>query len=287
MNILVSMTDGSIPLFVKENMLDTIKELRARTHLGLSECQKALVASNGDINQAIEFLQKSGSIKKADSVAVLAEGLVKAKSFGSYGLIIEINCQTDFGARSEQFQNLVNQVLDTPPNALAEKSIMDDITFTSRQLGENVQLRRKSSVIAADGSDLQCVAYSHHNGKVAVLLQAEVKGENTTGVSPLLEEICMQIVATNPSGLNREAVLEQEAKQKEIFLSQVPVKAADKADKIVQGKIEKWYGEVVLLDQEFLLYSKKTVKQVIQELEKTNAIELNLVKFIRYELGGK
>lgn len=264
------------------NMLEAIKELRARTHLGMTTCKKALEVCSGDIDQAIEYLQKQGTIKRAEEVVEAKEGMVFCKSDGSIGLIAEVNCQTDFAARSEVFRKAVDHQVTA---CFCEP----DYTLLSKQLGETVSLKRndvlqqEAESLIRDGFTYPVRSYNHHSGKIAVLLLARVQQE-TPEVLEFLDECAMQIAANNPLGLNREDVAGEETKQRAIFAEQVPPKAEKMKEKIIQGKMEKWFSDVILSDQESIVHSGKTISQLKADLE-VKFGGINLISFIRYELG--
>lgn len=261
--------------------MEAIKELRARTHLGMTACKQALETCAGDVEKAIEHLQKQGTIRRAEELSDAKEGMVWAEVTGiNTGVIQEVNCQTDFAARSEVFQNFVKSLVRNPENSA-------NVAFVSKQLGEAIQISRRETLTGSDTADMQSVAraYNHHSGKIAVLMMAscDIKVD-PAAVFDFLDECAMQIAANNPLGLNRADVASEEAAQRTIFAEQVPAKAEKMKDKIVQGKVDKWYADVVLVDQESIVHPKKTISQLKNELEvKTGAI--NLVGFIRYELG--
>lgn len=264
-------------------MLEAIKELRARTHLGMTACKQALETCAGDVEKAIEHLQKQGTIRRAEELAEAKEGIVLAQSDEQSGLgcIIEVNCQTDFAARSDLFKEFARTAIGTlviEEGKAHGVKYEDSLVLCSKQLGESVIVKRREMLA---GKTVR--AYNHHSGKIAVLLAAECQQE-TPETLEFLDECAMQIAANNPLGLNREDIASEEATQRAIFAEQVPLKAEKMKDKIVQGKVDKWYQDVVLIDQESIVHSKKTISQLKNELEvKTGAI--HLVSFIRYELG--
>lgn len=291
-------------------MLETIKELRAKTHLGLTECKKALEATNGDIDLAIEFLQKQGSIKKADQVLDSKEGVVRAVCLGFTGAIIEVNCETDFAAKSELFNDFVDsciyklKVPKVVKNRLdvdwQELHSQEKLNFISKQLGEQVKIKRFDFIESPEvksGCHPITVPYNHHNNKLSVLLHADYAtnaeplklmdySTKETEVLEFVKNCAMQIAANNPVGLSKNdpKVIAELEKQKPIFEQQVPEKSLKNKDKIVEGKIKKWYSENVLECQECIWEPKKTVEVILKELsDKNGAIELK--SFIRYQLG--
>lgn len=284
--------------------MDDLRELRARTHLSLAVCSDALKKSES-LEQAIEFLQKQGSIKKVDQVVEMKEGLVLAvvqHDLPQVAFIIEALCQTDFAAKSEIFKNFVTSLFTTDQveaeddNSLSLVIDPTKVNLVSQQLGEKVVIKRVQ-VLEPSGWCSTAVAYTHHNDKMAVLLlvddAAHLEQEKLAeGESPFdhpevmdfLQECAMQIAANNPLGLNRADVAGQEAAARLIFEEQVPPKAIKMKDKIVQGKVDKWYVDSVLIDQESLIQPGRTIQQLKSELEaKFGTFEFG--SFVRYELG--
>ncbi|MBX2859584.1 MAG: translation elongation factor Ts [Cellvibrionaceae bacterium] len=260
-----------------------VKELRERTGLGMMECKKALVETDGDIDKAIENLRKASGLKaakKADRTA--AEGVVSAKiaEDGSYGVVIEVNSETDFVARDENFLGFVKQVLD---RAYAEKiadvsQLMSGELENARQalvqkIGENIGVRRLQMVKPESGV---VGTYTHSNNRISVLV--ELKG----GSVDLAKDIAMHVAAVNPPVVRAEDmpqdVLE---KEKDIIRAQPDMegKPAAIVEKMMGGRIAKFLKENSLLDQPFVKDADLTVGKLA-----SNA-GAEVVNFVRYELG--
>ncbi len=270
------------------NLIELVKELRVRTHLGLTECKKALEESHGDIDKALEFLQKRG-LKKIDDFVIPMEGVVRA-SFGKnnmlnmgYGIIVEFNCQTDFGARSELFQNFINEYLKDPN--VSSEMLNLALTQVSNQLGEKVVFRRSDFIYKS--SDNIITTYNHLGDKIAVLLESLVPQDQQKNpqVLALLDNIAMQIAATKPLSLDRDS-LNPELVQKKIafYTEEIKHKPEQVQAKILAGKMNKWYSEVTLLEQEAVFLDDGIKETISNQIDKLG-IEVKLQKFIRYERG--
>ena len=260
-----------------------VKELRERTGLGMMECKKALVEAAGDIEKAIEELRKSSGMKAAKKAGrTAADGVVATKvaADGSYGLVLEVNSETDFVARDDNFLNFVGQVLD---KAFATKqcdvaTLMAGDLEAARQalvqkIGENITVRRAQLVTAVNGT---VGTYVHSTGKIAVLVG--LKG----GDADLAKDIAMHIAAVNPQVVRQEDVsAEVIAKEKEIYTAQAAEsgKPADIVEKMVLGRVKKFLAEVSLLDQAFV----KDPDITVGNLAKKAGAEV--VEFARFEVG--
>ncbi|MFT3930004.1 MAG: translation elongation factor Ts [Spongiibacteraceae bacterium] len=260
-----------------------VKELRERTGLGMMECKKALVEAEGDIEKAIEELRKSSGMKAAKKAGrTAADGVVVAKvaADGSYGLLLEVNSETDFVARDSNFLEFVNKVLD---KAFASKqsdiaALMEGELEAARQalvqkIGENISVRRARVVNAASGV---VGYYVHSTGKIAVLVA--LKG----GDAELAKDIAMHVAAVNPQVVRQEDMsAEVIAKEKEIYTAQAAEsgKPADIVEKMVMGRVKKFLAENALLDQPFVKDPETTVGGLVK---KAGA---DVVEFVRFEVG--
>ena len=260
-----------------------VKELRERTGLGMMECKKALVETDGDIEKAIENLRKASGLKaakKADRTA--AEGVVSAKiaDDGSYGVVIEVNSETDFVARDENFLGFVTRVLD---RAYSEKisevsELINDEVENARQalvqkIGENIGVRRLQVVKPESGV---VGAYTHSNNRISVLV--ELKG----GTVELAKEIAMHVAAVNPQVVRSEDMPQEVLeKEKDIIRAQPDMegKPAEIVEKMMGGRIAKFLKENSLLDQPFVKDPEVTIGKLAS---KGGAEVLN---FVRFELG--
>jgi elongation factor Ts len=260
-----------------------VKELRDRTGLGMMECKKALVEAQGDIEKAIEELRKSSGMKAAKKAGrTAADGIVAAKvtADGSYGVLLEVNSETDFVARDSNFLEFVNKVLD---KAFAAKqsdvaALMGGDLEAARQalvqkIGENISVRRVR-VINADNGVVNY--YVHSTNKIAVLVA--LKG----GDADLAKDVAMHVAAVNPQVVRQEDMsADVIAKEKEIYTAQAAEsgKPADIIEKMVMGRVKKFLAENALLDQPFVKDPETTVGALVK---KGGA---DVAEFVRFEVG--
>jgi elongation factor Ts len=261
----------------------TVKELRDRTGLGMMECKKALVEANGDIELAIENMRKAGSMKAAKKAGrTAAEGLVMTRiaDDGSYGVMVEVNSETDFAARDDNFSNFVKVVLDkvfeskqTNIDALMAAGLEDQRLALVQKIGENISVRR-AAMIGTAGQTVG--SYVHSNNKIAVLVALN------GGDQELARDLAMHVAATNPLVANPEDVpAEVLAKESEIYTAQASEsgKPADIVEKMVSGRLRKYIEEVSLTEQAFV---KDPDIKISKLLKQGNA---SVVGFIRYMVG--
>lgn len=280
-----------------------VQKLREQTGAGMMDCKKALTSSDGDFEKAVEFLREKGlaaAAKKAGRVA--AEGVVTAVVCDScnVGALVEVNSETDFVGKNEEFQKFVasiaNVVLQENPAdveaLLACKYPESELTVADMQrekvltIGENIQIRR----FVRYAGDTTKVGYVHLGGRIGVLVEFEVS-ENLRGNSVIHElgrDICMQIAAMRPAYLDRaEVPAEVIAKEKEILLAQTinEGKPAAVAEKIVAGRINKFYEENCLVDQAFVKENKLSVQKYAERVAGEQGGTIRIVRFDRYERG--
>ncbi len=275
-----------------------VKELRERTQAGMMDCKKALNEVNGDMEKAIEYLRENGlakAAKKADRIA--AEGLVKEaiSADGKKGAIVEINSETDFVAKNEQFVTFVNEVAQIILNsdvadvealkALAwpsdaSKTVGDVLTEKIATIGENLTIRRFEKV-ATEGT---LAAYTHGGGKIVVIVEVAAEGDKAHEVA---RNVAMQVAAVNPEFISVDQVSEEKkAHEKEILMHQAlnenPGKPENIIEKMVIGRLNKQLKEICLLEQEYVKDPDFTVgKYVAAELGNANAVK----SFVRFETG--
>ena len=266
-----------------------VKDLREKTGAGMMDCKKVLTETDGDMEKAIELLRERGIAKAAKkSSRVAAEGLVDAyvSEDGKVGAIVEVNSETDFVAKNAEFHEFVKEVAKivaeknpADVDALLEetyesegKSVKDVLTDKIAKIGENMTVRR----FVRYETDGFVETYIHGNGKIAVIVDM-AKGDHTAA-----KDVCMQIAAARPEYLN-EAEVPQERLDKEMEILKAQAMNEGKpeaiAEKIVQGRIGKFYSEICLLDQEFV----KDPSIKVGDLVKNKNAEV--VKFARFETG--
>ena len=267
-----------------------VKDLREKTGAGMMDCKKVLTETDGDMEKAIELLRERGIAKAAKkSGRVAAEGLVEAyiSEDGKVGAIVEVNAETDFVAKNEEFKSFVasvaKQVVEKDPKDLedllaqesmdeAGKTVKDVLTDKIAKIGENMNIRR----FVRFESDGLIEKYIHGDGKIAVLVN--MKG----GDNEVAKDVCMQIAAARPEYLNETTVPEDRLnKEKEILKAQTMNEGKPEAiaEKIVQGRIRKFFEEVCLVDQAFVKDPNKKVSELLKE---HNA---EVTEFARFEKG--
>ena len=267
-----------------------VKELREITGAGMMDCKKVLTETDGDMEKAMELLRERGiakAAKKSDRVA--AEGLVDCyiSEDGKVGAIVEVNSETDFVAQNEEFKTFVmdiaKQVAEKNPANVEEllaqesiteagKTVQEVLTDKIAKIGENMNIRRFERFESTGLVE----KYIHGDGKIAVLVDF-AKGDKA-----IAKDVCMQIAAAKPEYLKREDVpAERVEKEMEILKAQAmnEGKPAEIAEKMVQGRLGKFYGEICLVEQDFVKDSDKKVSKVLEE---NNA---EIVRFARFEKG--
>lgn len=266
-----------------------VKELREKTGAGMMDCKKVLTETDGDLEKAAELLREKGITKAAKkSGRVAAEGMVEAyiSEDGKVGAIVEVNSETDFVAKNEEFRKFVTDVAEqivknNPANVeelLAEPAIFEEGKTVKETLiekiatiGENISIRRFARFETSDGL---IEKYIHGDGKIAVLVNM------TSGSKELAKDICMQIAAARPEFVNREQVpAERVEKEKEILKIQTMNEGKPEAiaEKIVLGRINKFYEEICLVDQEFVKEPSKKVSEILKDSK--------VIEFARFETG--
>lgn len=272
--------------------VDNVKELRERTGAGILDCKAALQNSSGDIEKAIDFLRKKGMASAAKRAGREAkEGLIVSQIRGNKAVIVEANCETDFVARTADFSGLASMAVEETflkgdsASASSEK-LTQRVAELSGKIGEKILVRRTKLVESAKGVFF---TYIHSNNKLGVILELALsKPENAK--SPDLQELgknlAMQVAASNPLCLTRAEVpaasLERE---KAIFREEVKGKPENIVEKIIQGKLEKFYQANCLLEQPFIKEDKKTVKALVEETAKKIGDTIEIKRFVRFQLG--
>lgn len=266
-----------------------VKELRERTGAGMMDCKKALEATDGDIEKAIDYLREKGiakAAKKADRIA--AEGITHVEVKGNEAVIVEINSETDFVARNEGFQQLVkeiaNQILDTKAATVEElnettlpngKKVSEHMTEAISTIGEKLSLRRFEIRTKTDNDAFG--AYLHMGGRIAVL--SVVEGTTDEDAA---KDVAMNIAAINPKYVSSEQVSEEELNHEREVLKQQALnegKPENIVEKMVEGRLRKYLQEICAVDQNFV----KNPDQTVEAFLKSKGGKL--VDFVRYEVG--
>lgn len=284
-----------------------VKELRDLTGAGMMDCKKALNETNGNMDEAVEFLRKNGQAKaekKAGRIA--AEGLcMVAKNDDQSAAVVEVNSETDFVAKNADFQAYVaavaNQALASDAadmdsfmaekwNADASKTVKEALVEKVAVIGENLNIRRFEKVVATNGC---VVSYVHGGGRIGVIVEADTDVVNDA-VKEALSNIAMQVAALAPKYVSTDEVSEEyKAHEKEILMAQISQdpKMAGKPEKVIEGavvgRLNKELKEVCLLEQVYVKAEdgKQTVAQYVAQVAKENNAKLSVKRFVRFETG--
>jgi len=280
-----------------------VKELREATGVGMMDCKKALAETGGDMDAAVDWLRTRGLAKAAKKAGrVAAEGLVGITTDGPKGAIVEVNSETDFVARNEQFQGIVGSVakLAVDANGSVEKlaempfpgtgrSVAAELTDAIAKIGENMNLRRSAVIEVKNGV---IGSYVHNTvkpgmGKLGVLVGIESTGDKGV-LAGLGKQLAMHIANTNPLSVSPDdidpAVV---AKEREIFTEQAKEsgKPAEVIAKMVEGRVRKFFEESTLLAQTFVIDGESKVRDIVAKAEKEAGAQIKVTKFVRYALG--
>lgn len=282
---------------------NAVKELRDKTGAGMMDCKKALDEANGDFEKAIEILRKKGAsvaAKRAERSA--NEGIVLTKIFnnGKSAAIVEVNCETDFVAKSDDFVNFVNFVMDIIVNekpsdleslkklSLNGQAFADELNALIGKIGEKIEVSRFAIENSENG---EVVDYVHHGSKLGVLIKADnVPTEKADILKPVLKDIAMQVAAMRPLTIYREevdkAVVEKEI---EIYkeLARKEGKPEQILEKIAVGKLNKFYEENCLYEQAYIKDNTKKVSDLLAEFNKVNSSQTKLILFRRFHISDE
>lgn len=282
---------------------DMIKQLRETTGAGMMDCKKALTENNGNVEEAIDWLRKKGlaaAAKKAGRVA--AEGLVAVKTEGTKGAIIELNSETDFVARNEKFQDLVAAIVDVALENGKDidslkaaafpgtgRNVGDEVANAVGTIGENMTLRRSNRLEVSKGVIASYIhnAVAPNMGKIGILLAIESEGD-AAKLEALGKQLSMHIAAARPEALTKEDVSnEMLDRERAVFKDQALAsgKPENVIEKMVEGRIRKFYEEIVLLEQLFVVDGKTKVSDVVAAAEKEIGKPVKLTGFARFQLG--
>ena len=264
-----------------------VKELREASGAGMLDCKKALEATNGNMEEAITWLREKGISKAAKKASrIAAEGLGLTKINGNKAIIVEVNSETDFVAKNEEFKNLVSEIADTILNSEAKtveealnlesngKTLSDLIAEKVGTIGEKLTLRRFEVVTKEDNQIFG--TYSHMGGKIVTLTVMDGSDEE------LAKDIAMQAAAMKPLYLNRDEVPSDEIEREKTILTEQAENEGlneNKLPMIVNGRLNKYFEEVCLVDQGFIKENKMKVSKYVESKKST------IIKFVRYEVG--
>lgn len=282
-----------------------VKELRDRTNVAMMECKKALTETDGDMEAAIKILRERSGLKaakKADRAA--KEGLVSAQlsADGKSGILLELNCETDFVAKNDNFVSFLTSIAealaasdaktleDAQSVSMGEMTVTDAVKAKVIELGENLQFSRFERFDVSGAGAI--ASYIHMGGKVGVLLEVSCEKEDTPsqeGFKDLVKDITLHIAAAAPAGLNRSDIpADLVDAEKEVFRKQMENsgKPAEIIDKIVEGKLGKFYSEQCLVDQGFIKEPDTTIAALLEAKGKDLSDTLTINRFTRFAVGG-
>jgi len=278
-----------------------VKELREKTGAGMLDCKKALTEAAGDMENAIDWLRKKGlsaAAKKAGRTA--SQGLVAATAKDGKGVVIEVNSETDFVARNDDFQAFVDEAMQVAleengdieavkNHKVGDKNISEKLTDLVAKIGENLSLRRSAALKVNKGA---VVSYVHGSvapgkGKIGVLVALESDAP-ADKLETLGKQIAMHVAATNPMSLDISGVDAHELEREKSIISE-QAKASGKPEaiieKMVEGRLRKFYEEVVLLEQAFVMDPDKKVKDAVADFAKELGSDVKVTGFVRFGLG--
>ncbi len=283
-----------------------VKELREKTGAGMMDAKNALIEASGDMERAAEILRQKGILtaeKKSGRAAAEGQVLAKLSADNKQGVLLEVNCETDFVARGEDFQTLANQLLDQVMQSSAadvdamnaEKALADPSKTVSEMvkerigvIKENITLRRFARFSVAQNGYVQ--SYIHTGGKIGVLLELTTGSDasKNEALVQLTKDLAMHIASSAPEFLTRDdipaSVIEEE-KRIEMGKEDLQSKPVDIREKIVSGRIDKILGQRVLLEQPFVKDPSKTVADLVKETASQLGTTVELKQFVRYLLG--
>ena len=282
-----------------------VKELRERTNVAMMECKKALTETDGDMEAAIKILRERSNlkaVKKADRAA--KEGLVSAQlsADGKSGTLLELNCETDFVAKNDTFMLFLNSIAEALASSdaknldeaqsvtLGDTTVADAVKGKVIELGENLQFSRFERFDVSGAGAI--ASYIHMGGKVGVLLEVGCEKEDTPSqeaFKDLVKDITLHIAAAAPAGLNRSDIpAELVDAEKDVFRKQMENsgKPAEIIDKIVEGKLGKFYSEQCLVDQGFVKDPDTSISALVEAKGKELGDTLTINRFTRFAVGG-
>ena len=279
-----------------------VQDLREKSGAGMMDCKKALVETKGDVEAAMDFLRKKGlasAAKKSGRAA--AQGLVSVASEGTYGVVLELNAETDFVSRNEDFQKLINQITDLAVKGkfncvdklkqadLGGKTVEAQIASLVATIGENMNLRRLQAVTVKQGV---VATYVHSalvpgRGKIGVAVALESTG-NAEKLQALGRQLAMHIAASRPESLDVASLCpDLIARERSVYADKAEKsgKPADIVAKMVEGSLRKYYEQVVLLEQTFIIDGSTKISAVLEAAGKDAGGSVKIAGFARYELG--
>ena len=275
-----------------------VKQLRDETGAGMMDAKKALTEANGDREEAVKILRKKGlasAAKKAGRIA--SEGAVHAYTSGNAGVLVEVNCETDFVARTDQFRAFVDEVAKliakskaNTPEELANEAWNGETVAQKTQaliaaIGENVTIRRFARYEAPQGGTI--ASYIHAGGKVGVMVEL-VANNKSDKAAEVARDVAMHVAASEPRFIGRDEVTQKDLDTEREIARDAAAKSGKPeniVEKMVSGKMDKFYGEACLLEQPYIKDDKSTVTQYLDKSGKEHGCKYAVTRFTRYKLG--
>ncbi len=268
-----------------------VKELRDATNVSMMDCKRALQEAEGDMDKAVKLLRERGmavAAKKASRVAKNGKIAAKVSDDGKTGIMIEVNCETDFVTRNEIFQKFVvdmtNKAMEIEGDVA--ETVKDDVTAAIAEIGENIVLRKSERFVAENGA---VASYIHMGGTVGVLVEFGLeKAETATAdaFKALGLDICLHIAATNPMALDRDGVPANLVEdEKALFAKQVEGKPENIVENILKGKLNKFYAQNTLLEQGFVKEDKTSITELLEAKGKELGDTITIKRYTRWQLG--
>ena len=269
--------------------VDLVKSLRERTGAGMMDCKAALQSSEGDIEKAVDFLRKKGIAQAAKRAGREAkEGCVALRISGNKAALVEVNCETDFVARTDDFKGLtalaLEEVFSLGQNAGSSEKLHQRIAVLSGKIGEKILIRRTRFIDSKDGG---LFGYLHSNQKLGVVIELKCSSSKSGAeLDELGKHLAMQVAASNPVCMSREETPQELLeREKAIFREETKGKPENIVEKIIQGKLEKFYQSHCLLEQPFIRDDKQSVRQLIDAVSKKIEETIEVRQFVRFQLG--
>lgn len=280
-----------------------VAELREMTGCGMMDCKRALVEADGNRDEAVKILREKGLAKAAKKAGrIAAEGIVKAKTNGSTGVLVEINCETDFCAKSEKFLELVETIADTIlANDVADvealkgctiagssQTVADYMTDKIATIGENMNIRRFTKMTGT------LVPYMHDGGRIGTMVKMTTDKPDDAAVLACGKNVALQVTALNAQFVSQADIpAEVLANEKEVQLGLVKTENAQSAkpkpdnvlEKIVEGRLRKYFEEVCLLDQKYFKDDTMSIAKYVESEAKAAGATITIDSFVRYERG--
>jgi elongation factor Ts len=268
-----------------------VKQLRDATNVSMMECKRALQESGGDLTKATTLLRERGmavAAKKATRVAKDGKISAKVSDDGKTGVMLEVNCETDFVTRNEKFQAFVDQLTEKAMEIEGDliEAVKEDVTAKIAEIGENIVVRKSEKYVAEKGA---VASYIHMGGKVGVLVEFGFDKPETATADAFKElglDVCLHVAAANPLALDRDGIpAETVAEEKALFAKQVEGKPENIIENILKGKLDKFYALNTLLEQGFVKDDKVSISDLLAAKGKELGDTLTIKRYTRWQLG--